>query len=179
MAITEDIRNPATFAAAYREHAPRALAAAQRVLGERAAAEDVVQDVFLSLWREPQKFDPRRGTLRTYVAMMARSRALDRIRTRTAGESAVDRLAHEVSVAPRFGQAPDEAVLDREQARSAVGALKTLPGEQREALVLSFGAGLSTRELAAATGVPLGTAKSRVRLALSKAREQLEPAAAA
>jgi RNA polymerase sigma-70 factor (ECF subfamily) len=174
----DDIRDPVAFAAAYREHAPAALAIAQRVLGDRATAEDAVQDVFLQLWREPRKFDPRRGTLRNYIALMARSRALDRIRSRSVADSAADRLAREISVAPRGGEPPDQAVIDREQVREAVGALAHLPGEQREALVLSYGAGLSARELAVATGVPLGTAKSRVRLALSKAREQLEAAAA-
>ena len=69
------------FSAAYREHYPLAYSAAYRVLGDAAAAEDVVHDVFAALWRDPSKFDPRRGSLPGYVAMMARSRAVDRVRS--------------------------------------------------------------------------------------------------
>jgi RNA polymerase sigma-70 factor, ECF subfamily len=173
-----DLSTPAGFAAAFREHARSAFAAAVRVLGDAAAAEDVVQDVFLSLWREPAKFDERRGSLRTYVAMMARSRALDRLRTRGAREGALQRLQVEHDVGASGPEAPDEAVLRRDGGRRAVKAVGRLAPPQREAIALSFGAGLSAREVAAATGVPLGTAKSRLRLGLANARELLEPEAA-
>ena len=63
------------------------------MLGDAAAAEDVVQDVFTALWRDPSKFDQRRGSLRGYLAMMARSRAVDQVRSRNAGAAAADRLA--------------------------------------------------------------------------------------
>jgi RNA polymerase sigma-70 factor, ECF subfamily len=173
-----DLSTPAGLAGAFREHARAAFAAAVRVLGDAAAAEDVVQDVFLTLWREPQKFDGARGSLRTYVAMMARSRALDRVRTRGARAAAVERLQHEQGVGPRSEEAPDEAVLRRDGAARALRALRELPAPQREAVALSFAGGLSAREIAATTGVPLGTAKSRLRLGLVKARERLELEAA-
>ncbi len=173
-----DLSTPAGFAGAFREHARPAFAAAVRVLGDAAAAEDVVQDVFFSLWREPAKFDARRGSLRTYVAMMARSRALDRLRTRGARESAAQRLQHEHDLGVRRAEPPDAVVLRREGARQALRAVRDLPPAQREAVALSFAGGMSAREIAAATGVPLGTAKSRLRLGLVKARERLESEAA-
>src|SRR5665809_7564 len=81
------------FSAAYREHYSLAFSAAYRVLSDAAAAEDVVHDVFTTLWRDPGKFDPQRGNLPGYVAMMARSRAVDRVRSRNSGSAAVDRMA--------------------------------------------------------------------------------------
>lgn len=176
---TGDLSTPAGFAIAFRDHAGPAFAAAVRVLGDAAAAEDVVQDVFMALWREPAKFDRRRGSLRTYVAMMARSRALDRVRTRGAREAAVERLEHEQTLGSHSAEAPDEAVLRRDGVRTVLRAVRELPRAQREAVALSFAGGLSAREIAARTGVPLGTAKSRLRLGLVKARERLELEAAA
>lgn len=170
-----DLSTPAGFAGAFRDHARAAFAAAVRVLGDATAAEDVVQDVFMSLWREPSKFDARRGSLRTYVAMMARSRALDRLRTRGVREAAAQRLQAEHDLGARGIEAPDEAVVRRDDAREALHAVRQLPAAQREAIALSFAGGLSAREIAAATGVPLGTAKSRLRLGLVRARELFEP----
>jgi RNA polymerase sigma-70 factor (ECF subfamily) len=174
---TGDLSTPAGFAGAFREHARAAFAAAVRVLGDAAAAEDVVQDVFLALWRDPSKFDAARGSLRTYVAMMARSRALDRVRTRAAREAAAARLQVEEELGPRVQEAPEDVVVERERALGALRAVKSLPDPQREAVALTYAAGLSAREVAAATGVPLGTAKSRLRLGLVKAREHLGAAA--
>src|ERR687893_1479301 len=93
-----DLRNPAQFNAEYRRLAPLALAAANRVLRDEAAAEDVVQDVFMQLWLKPASFDPARGSLTSYVTMLARSRAVDRWRTRSAREAAVERSADEVRI---------------------------------------------------------------------------------
>jgi RNA polymerase sigma-70 factor (ECF subfamily) len=142
------------FSSAYREHYPLAYSAAYRVLADAAAAEDVVHDVFAALWRDPSKFDPRRGSLPGYVAMMARSRAVDRVRSRNASSAAVDRLA----------------VLD---------AVAELPAAQRDAVLMAYGRGLSTAEIAKVAGVPLGTAKSRLRLGLQRTREAVATAAAA
>src|SRR3954454_22522904 len=79
-----DLRDPLQFNDAYRRLAPIALASANRVLRDEAAAEDVVQDVFMQLWLKPSTFDPSRGSLTSYVSMLARSRALDRWRSKTA-----------------------------------------------------------------------------------------------
>lgn len=169
--------DPRQFDRAYRDHAAQMLTAANRVLRDPAAAEDVVQDVFMHLWRNPRSFDSRRGALGSYLTMMARSRALDRWRTRTAREAAADRAKAERSTESLTAEDAAEPVIRRDGERRVLRALEKLPGDQREAVLLAFGRGLTAREIAAAAGVPLGTAKSRVRLGLEKARSELSAAA--
>jgi len=164
------------FESSYEELRPLAVAAAQRVLRDQAAAEDVAQDVFIALWRNPGAYDSKRGSLRSYVALMARSRALDRWRTRQAREAAVDRSAAEQRVRHTDEESAAEPVMRRDRSRRVLHALDSLPGEQREAVLLAFGRGLTAQEIASAIGVPLGTAKSRVRLGLQKARSELQAA---
>jgi len=164
---------------AYRLYAPRALAAAMRVLREPASAEDVVQEVFISLWRNPSQFDPSRGSLPSYISMLARSRALDRWRSQAAHDAALEREAR--AQGPQRGTTSpgaDEPTLDRERSREVMTALDSLPDTQRDAVLLAFGRGLTAREIARVSDIPLGTAKSRIRLGLEKARESLEAAAA-
>jgi RNA polymerase sigma-70 factor (ECF subfamily) len=173
-----NLADRAQFEAAYRELAPLAQRTAESVLGDRGAAEDVVQELFLQLWRKPRSFDPARGTLRAYVVMLARSRALDRWRSRAAGESARARLAGEVRVAARESEdAAEQVVLGRDSRRRLLSVVRELPAEQRDAVLLAFGRGLTAREIAAGQGLPLGTAKSRVRLGLARVREGLGEAA--
>jgi RNA polymerase sigma-70 factor (ECF subfamily) len=147
------------------------------VLRDEAAAEDVVQDVFMHLWRRPSAFDPSRGSLTSYVSMLARSRALDRWRTRTARDSAVERSAAEARVNQSDHESAAEPVIRRESSMRLLGALEELPTDQRDAVLLAYGRGLTAPEIARATNIPLGTAKSRVRLGLRKARESLHAAA--
>ncbi|HEV2874863.1 MAG TPA: sigma-70 family RNA polymerase sigma factor [Thermoleophilaceae bacterium] len=164
------------FSAAYREHRQLAFSAAQRVLGDVAAAEDVVQDVFTALWRNPSKFDPRRGSLPGYVAMMARSRAVDRVRSRNAGAAAVERLGVRDADRGVTEDSPAERVVSRDDAGRVLAVLGELPPAQRDAVLLAYGRGLSTAEIARAAGVPLGTAKSRLRLGLQRTRAALQVA---
>jgi RNA polymerase sigma-70 factor (ECF subfamily) len=172
-----DFRDPKALADAYRQHGRRAFAAANAVLRDEAAAEEVVQDVFMQLWNKPHQFDPDRASLGTFVSMMAHRRALDRWRSRRAMQGAIERTAREQQVVTvRSEKSAADPVIAREEAREAVKALRRLPRHQREALVLAYGKGLTAREIARATGVPLGTAKSRVRLGLQNARMQLEAA---
>ena len=172
-----DLRDPQQFDRAYNEHAPAMLASANRVLRDTAASEDVVHDVFMALWRKPDSFDPARGNLGSYLTMMARSRALDRWRTRVARESAVDRVKAQIRPESVVAEDAAEPVVRRDSSRRVLHALDKLPGDQREAVLLAFGKGLTAREIAQTAGVPLGTAKSRVRLGLAKARTELTAAA--
>ena len=170
-------RHPATlllgddFAAIYRTYAAGVHAAALRVLGRASDAEDVTQEVFARLWRRPGSFDPARGDLGTYLRMMARSRALDLWRHQQAAGRARERLKLVTrDDEPRPEDRPAEAA-EREEQRAAVrAALRELPLPQREALLLSYWGSLAPDELARATGVPFGTARSRVRLGLEKLR---------
>ena len=172
-----NLRDPQQFDRAYHEHAPAMLASANRVLRDTDAAEDVVHDVFMALWRKPAAFDASRGNLGSYLTMMARSRALDRWRTRVARDSAVDRVKQQIRPESVVAEDAAEPVLRRDGSRRMLHALDKLPGDQREAVLLAFGKGLTAREIASAAGVPLGTAKSRVRLGLAKARTELTTAA--
>ena len=171
-----DLRDPEAFQTVYATHSRRVYANAYRILRDAAKSEDIVQDVFLRLWLHPDRFDERRGELGSYLALMARSRALDRWRTRQAREAAVDRSAAEQRVRHTDEESAAEPVMRRDRSRRMLHALDSLPGEQREAVLLAFGRGLTAQEIASAIGVPLGTAKSRVRLGLQKARSELQAA---
>jgi RNA polymerase sigma-70 factor, ECF subfamily len=177
MGITADmdLSDADTFARAYDEHGAAVYGTALRVLGNPAAAQDVAQDVFLRVWRRPNGFDARRGDLGAYLRLMARSRALDMWRSAQAGGRATDRL--------KIASGRDEARLEeqpvprfeRTEHRATVrAALGTLPEPQREAVVLAYWGGLTADEIARRSGVPLGTAKSRVRLGLQRMRAELE-----
>lgn len=176
--MDQSLSRPRTLEGAYRLYSPRAFAAAMGVLRDPPSAEDVVQDVFMSLWRNPSQFDPTRGSLPTYISMLARSRALDRWRAQVAHAAALEReaLAPEARGLSTDGGA-DEAVLLEERSSAVMSALETLPAAQREAVLLAFGGGLTAREIARERDIPIGTAKSRIRLGLEKARESLEAAA--
>ena len=165
MAVLDD---PHSFARAYREHRAGALAAAQRVLHDPGAAEDVVQEVFVHLWRRPRAFDERRASLRSYITMLARSRAIDRWRSQAVQDSAVERLRLEPAAREEASAA--ERVIARQRAAWAAGVVDGLPAAQREAVLLAYGADMSAAEIGAALGVPHGTAKSRIRLGLEKLR---------
>lgn len=175
--MNDALDDPADFNRAYRRHAPAMLVAADRVLRDTAAAEDVVQDVFMHLWRKPTSFDSARGSLPSYLTMMARSRALDRWRTRAARDAAVERSAAQVRMERPVSEDAADPVLRKDGERRLLRTLDELPGDQREAVLLAFGKGLTAREIASAAEVPLGTAKSRVRLGLQKARTELAAAA--
>jgi len=142
----------------------RVMAIALRLLGDRAEAEDVVQETFLELWRRAADYDPSRATPTTWAVVIGRSRALDRLRARSsAARVATAQAAEPVSADP--GPQPVEV---REDQRRVREALSSLPPEQREVIELAYFEGLVQTEIAARTGQPLGTVKTRVRLAMEK-----------
>ena len=150
-----------------------AFAAALGVLRDPVAAEDVVQDVFAQLWKRPGSFDARRGWLRSYVTMVARSRAVDRWRTQAAREAAAQRFAAAARTSRRHEPSAAERAIEREGSAHVLSILDRLPAPQREAVLLAVGKDLTASEIAQVVGVPLGTAKSRVRLGLRKVRESV------
>lgn len=167
-----NLNDPDTFARAYREHARTVFHAALRVTKDPVLADDVTHDVFLRLWRRPDRFDPARGELGSFLRLMARSRALDLWREAQAAGRAQDRLERAFD-GDRQGDA-DQGPLTRtvadEEAAAVRRALGALPESQREALVLAYWGGLTADEIARRIGVPLGTAKSRIRLGLNRLR---------
>jgi RNA polymerase sigma-70 factor, ECF subfamily len=154
------------FAQIYAEHGADVFRAAVRVLGDAALAEDVTQEVFLALWRGGG-YDHTRGPLGPYLRLLARSRALDVWRRNRTSERTVARLQERASFDSSADEPPHVVLraADRELAREGV---RSLPADQRQAIGLTYWAGLTAQQAADVQGVPLGTAKSRVRLALRK-----------
>src|SRR5919107_3839917 len=174
------LSDPAAFARIYDEHSGGVYGPALRVLGNPATAQDVAQDVFLRFWRNPGRFDARRGDLGAYLRLMARSRALDLWRTGQAAGRATDRMKIAAGVdEPRPEEQPLVEAERNDRRRALRAALGTLPEAQREAVVLAYWGGLTADEIARRAGVPLGTAKSRVRLGLQRMRAELERAGGA
>ena len=171
--MAADLRDPQTFRRAFAEHNRAVYTAAFRIVNDPAMAQDVVQDVFLRLWRRPDSFNPERGDLGTYLRLMGRSRALDLWREGQVRTRAADRLKVGVPMEePRMDDHP--AVLaERDHERAEVReALGKLPEAQREAIVLAYWGGLTADQIARRAQVPLGTAKSRIRLGLARLRQE-------
>ena len=172
-----NLGDPEAFQSVYAAHAKRVYANAYRILGDCGKAEDATQDVFLRVWRNPDRFDERRGELGSYLAMMARSRALDLARADAAAARASDRLTATVEADPPRVERPDDRAEHGELASGLRAAVASLPRPQREAVALAFWADMPAREIAKCTGVPLGTARSRLRLGLEKLERALPEAA--
>lgn len=146
---------------------------AVRVTRSPAAAEDVAQEVFAQLWSRPYGYDARRGSLRTWLSMVAHRRAVDWVRSEARHRKdarADDSALHAI---PDTGPGPDEAVVDRERSLLLHTALAELPRPQREVVHLAYFAGRTYRQAAVELGIPEGTAKTRLRSALRKLAESL------
>jgi RNA polymerase sigma-70 factor (ECF subfamily) len=172
-----DLSDPREFEKAYRQHSTRVRAAAQRVLHDASAAEDVTQEVFVRLWQRPQLFNPERGSLAALLSVMGRSRALDRIRAEGALGRARDRLGELHAVAPVAEDGPADALERRETNEELRAALLKLPPAQRDTVVLAYGQEMNSAEIARVTHVGRATARSRLRLGLGKLRTELGQAA--
>ena len=139
-------------------------AVALRVLSDGSAAEDILQDVFMQLWRNPQAFNASRGSLATWLAVIARNRAIDQLRKKRPEVEAAETV---ILVDPEL-----ESAADRSRAIEKVRAvLAGMPGEQRAALEMAFFEGLTHVEIAGKTGQPLGTVKTRIRSGLLAVRK--------
>ncbi|WP_257305697.1 RNA polymerase sigma factor [Geothrix campi] len=133
---------------------------------DRAAAEEVVQDTFLAVWRKAGEFDPAKGSFRTWLLSISRHRMLDELRSRTRRpQSSGDPLLEQVALSAE-DPLPDEAMWREYQKDAVAEALAALPEPQRKALRLAFFADLTHEEVARALQVPLGTAKTRIRSGL-------------
>jgi RNA polymerase sigma-70 factor (ECF subfamily) len=171
-----DLADPTTFAHVYDQHSRGVYGAALRILGDSARAQDVTQDVFLRVWRNPSRFDARRGELGSYLRLMARSRAIDLHREGQAAFRARDRLQVVADTEQPTVDDRPSVVAERDEDRAVLrAALARLPEVQREAVVLVYWCGMTADEIARRSGVPLGTAKSRIRLGMAKLRAEVEP----
>ena len=160
---------PDHLLALYAEHADSARALASRLLYDRWEAEDVVQDVFLTLWKRSARFDPERGTARAWLLTVVRNRSLDHLRRRFVQPRAdVDELAERLAD-PELLDIADEV---EAAARGDLlwSLVEGLPSTQADLIRRAFVGGQTHQEIAAETGLPLGTVKSRIRLGLDKLR---------
>jgi len=158
----------------YDRHARAIYSLVLRIVDDESDAEDVVQEVFTQAWRQASRYDASRGAVGAWLLIMARTRALDKLRARRArsGPQPLDdeRLMEQV---PAAGPDAAEHLVDAEQARIVQRALGELPLLQRLAIELAYYEGLTQREIAERLEEPLGTVKTRIRLGLLKLREAL------
>jgi RNA polymerase sigma-70 factor (ECF subfamily) len=157
--------------ALYRRFAGRIYGLGLVMLGNDAAAQDLVQDTFVKLWRSAERYDRSRGKLETWVLLMARSLAIDAIRRRVLDARTLDRIDRpsEIEQAP----GPDERAVTLDLTERARRAMSSLPAEQRAALELAYLGGKTSAEISDLEGIPVGTAKTRIRAALLRLRESL------
>jgi RNA polymerase sigma-70 factor, ECF subfamily len=146
-----------------------------RLLRQPDDIEDVVEETFWQAWRQASRFDPSRGAVQTWLLTIARSRALDRVRSlRRRREESLEGDDGQIVIQEAAASDPGLDAEASERRRIVVAALSGLPAEQREALELGYYGGLSQTEIAERTGQPLGTVKTRMRLAMQKLRSQLQ-----
>lgn len=164
--------DPAAFEVVYERHADAAFSLAYRMCGKRAAAEDVVQEAFLSLWRGGGRYDRERGSVRNWVLGIVRNRAIDALRRGTVRDS---RHLSDEGIAEQLQEPEltDQLVGSRERAREIRAALGELPREQSRVIELAYYGGFTHTEIASMLDIPVGTIKGRMRLGLQKLRSTL------
>ena len=141
------------------------------MLGSDAAAQDLVQDTFVKLWRSADRYDASRGKLETWVLLVARSLAIDSLRRRVLEARSLEALGPPVEADPR--PQPDDLAATADLVERARRAMLRLSGEQRAALELAYFGGKTSAEVAELEGIPIGTAKTRIRSALLRLRETM------
>jgi RNA polymerase sigma-70 factor, ECF subfamily len=169
LALVSGIRSgkESAMAQLYDRYSAIVYSVALRVLGDTGAAEDVLQEVFIQLWRNPGLFDSSRGDLAAWLSVIARNRAIDALRKRRP-ESEIDDIV--ISVEPDLAG-------DAERARAMEkvrGTMGVMPSAQRSALEMAYFEGLTHTEIAAKTGEPLGTVKTRIRAGLLQLRKAFQ-----
>lgn len=171
-ALAERRRNAeAALEEIYRRHGDAVFGLALRVIHDRVLAEDVTQDVFLSLWRKPERFDPSRGKLRTFLLTMAHSRAVDLVRSE---ESRRTREERDHLKVVRSTPSIEDEVVDIHMAEHVRRALDSLSFDERQAIELAYFGGQSYRQVARTLDQPEGTVKSRIRSGMKQLGRFLE-----
>jgi RNA polymerase sigma-70 factor (ECF subfamily) len=158
------------LAEAYRRHAGAVYGLARRLLGDHGLAEEILQEVFLRLWEQPERFDPGRGSLRTYLLTRCHSRSVDALRADAARRRREER---DVRRAVEAGYDLEHQVWDLAVADRMRGALAALPEPERRAIALAYWGGHTYQQVAVLLGEPEGTVKSRIRSGLRRLRAEL------
>jgi len=165
-------QDPDAFGVILERHADAAYSLAYRILGNSEAAEDVLQEAFLSLWRRGG-YDRSKGSVRTWILSIVHHRAVDTLR-RGAARPTFTFDAEEVLRNQPAAERPFELVAHKESSRRLRSALEVLPPQQRKVIELAYFGGFTHAEIAAMTQEPIGTVKGRMRLGLQKLREELK-----
>jgi RNA polymerase sigma-70 factor (ECF subfamily) len=165
-------RDPDALEVVYDRHGGAAYSLAYRIVGERAAAEDVVQEAFISIWRSGARYDRARGSVRSWMLGVVRNRAIDLLRSKT-GRARLDFDDDTILEQRIAGERTEEEAEQRETADELRGAIGELPRDQSTVIELAYFGGFSHSEIAGMLGVPLGTVKGRMRLGLEKMRSEL------
>lgn len=158
------------LAEAYRRHAGAVFALARRLLIDASLAEEIVQEVFLRLWNNPEKFDHERGSLRSFLLAQCHGRSVDLLRSETSRRNREERDLRRTAEA---GYDLEHEVVDLQVAERVKEALETLPEGEREAIALAYFGGHTYREVAEMLEQPEGTVKSRIRSGLQRLRTEL------
>jgi RNA polymerase sigma-70 factor (ECF subfamily) len=166
-------KDQGAFEVFYDRHGAAAYSLAYRIVGERAGAEDVTQEAFVSIWRSGARYDRTRGSVRSWTLGIVRNRAIDLLRARSGRAPKLGFDDESVLEQRPSGDSTDGEALRRETAQELRGALGGLPGEQSKVIELAYFGGFSQSEIAAMLSVPLGTVKGRMRLGLEKIRGEL------
>ncbi len=157
------------FEVVFDRHASAAFSLAYRMCGRRATAEDIVQDAFLSLWRSGSGYDPRRGSVRSWVLSVVHNRAVDALR-RLGAKAGLDVPDEGMAERLPAGETTDAEVERRDDARQVRTALDELPPDQRQVIELAYFGGFTHNQIAEMLDLPPGTVKGRMRLGLTKMR---------
>jgi RNA polymerase sigma-70 factor (ECF subfamily) len=161
------------FEVFYDRHGGVAYSLAYRIVGERGAAEDCVQEAFISIWRSGGRFDPTRGSVRSWTLSIVRNRAIDVLRSRAGRAPKMTFDDDEILEQRPSAELTEEEAMRHETAGEVRGALSHLPDEQSKVIQLAYFGGFSQSEIAAMLSLPLGTVKGRMRLGLEKIRGEL------
>ena len=165
-------RDSAAFARLFELHSPVALGLLSRILAARAEAEEVLQEVFLQVWTQADRYEADRSSPRGWILMLARSRALDRIRRRDSARRR-EEIVGEDSGGEAIPPVGTERLEEIERRRQVDSALHLLSPDQRRCIELAFFEGLTHTQIAERLEAPLGTVKSRILLGMSKLRQAL------
>lgn len=145
-----------------------------RILADQADAEEVTLDVYTQVWKNAKTFDATRGTVTSWLITLARSRAIDRLRSVQSRHRRQDSSDQLVTMASG-DSTPEETSLLKQTRNHVLGAMEHLPEEQKAVIHMAYYGGLSHNEIAGQLGIPLGTIKTRIRLGMLKLREELGP----
>ncbi len=166
-------KDPEAFEVLYDRHGGAAYSLAYRIVGDRAAAEEVTQEAFISVWRSGARFDAARGSVRSWLLSVVRNRAIDFLRSRAGKAPKLTFDDDAVLEARPAAERTEDEALQRETAAEVRGALGKLPDPQAKVLELAYFGGFSHSEISRILNLPMGTVKGRMRLGLEKIRGEL------